>query len=103
MVTRFEISKHIVEMLVEESLNYIKDYVDTSVLQKQGTEALPFIVYNTTGQNRTGTVSVTLDVKREYFSEGVNKEKLKSFALGDRIVVDADGNKYDCVVEDLGI
>lgn len=103
MVTRFEKSKHIGEMLVEESLDYIKDYVDTSVFQQQGTDALPFIVYNTTGQNRTGTVSVTLDVKREYFSEGVNKEKLKSFALGDRIVVDADGNKYECVVEDLGI
>lgn len=102
MVPRFEKSKHVTETLVEDSLEYITNHINTTVFEGFD-NALPFAVFNTTGKDRTNVVSVVLDVKREYFSSGVNKEKLKSFPLGEKRIIDADGKRYDCEVEDLGI
>ncbi|PAV31217.1 alpha-mannosidase [Virgibacillus profundi] len=103
MITRFENSKHVAEMLIDESLEAVSKKINTSGFEKWGEDALPFTVYNTTGWERTGTVSITLDVKREYFSNGVNKEQLKSFPFGQRIIVDESGNEFSCTAEDLGI
>ncbi|ASN04176.1 alpha-mannosidase [Virgibacillus necropolis] len=103
MVTRFEKSKHVAEMIIDESLDCISKQVDTTGFEKWGENALPFTVYNTTGWNRTGVVSITMDVKRDYFSSGVNKEKLKGFPLEDRILIDEEGNEFNHKAEDLGI
>ncbi|WP_257348915.1 alpha-mannosidase [Pseudalkalibacillus decolorationis] len=103
MVTRFEKSKHVSEMIIDESLNSISKQIDTTSFEKWSENALPFTVYNTTGWDRTGAVSITLDVRRDYFSSGVNKKELKEFPLGDRLLIDAEGNEFNCKVEDLGI
>lgn len=103
METRFEKSKHVAEMIVDEKLTQISDKIDTTGFAPFGAEAVPFTVFNTTGWERTGVVSVTVDVKSEYFSEGVNKEALKSFPLNDRELVDQDGNVIPFTMEDLGI
>lgn len=103
MVTRFEKSKHVTETMIDESLTSITKEIDTSSFEKWGNEVLPFAVYNTTGWERTGTVTVILDIKREYFSSGVNKQDLKSFPLAEQEVVDELGAVYSCHVEDLGI
>ncbi|WP_182200302.1 alpha-mannosidase [Paraliobacillus salinarum] len=103
MVTRFEDSKHVTESIIDESLTAITEQINTYAFSEWGKNALPFVVYNTTGYERTGTVSMTLDVKREYFADGVNKEALKSFELGTKELVDADGTRYPFNMEDLGI
>lgn len=103
MVTRFEKSKHVTEMIVDESLSSISNKINTSDFAKWGDHVLPFTVYNTTGWDRTGAVSITLDVRRDYFSSGVNKQELKDFPLGERTLIDGQGNEFICKVEDLGI
>ena len=103
MITRFEKSKHVTETMIEESLSSLSEKMDTTIFEKWGEDALPFTVYNTTGWERTGVVSIILDVKKEYFSSGVNKQALKTFPLGDRILVDETGALFHSQVEDLGI
>ncbi|HLR01712.1 MAG TPA: alpha-mannosidase [Virgibacillus sp.] len=102
-VTRFSDSKHVTETLVDESLDAITNHIDTSVFEEMDKDGLPFVVYNTSGYDRTGVLSVILDVKREYFADGVNKEALKSFYIAQNQLVDADGKVYDFSMDDLGI
>lgn len=103
MVTRFEKSKHVAEMVIDESLESISQKINTTSFEKWGENALPFTIYNTTGWDRTGVVSIILDVRRDYFSSGVNKQELKEFPLGERALVDDAGTEYNYKVEDLGI
>ncbi|ASK62215.1 alpha-mannosidase [Virgibacillus phasianinus] len=103
MVTRFEKSKHVAEMIIDESLDSLSGNVNTTCFEKWGDDVLPFTVYNTTGWERSGVMSITLDVRRDYFAEGVNKQELKGFPLGEKILVDESGLAYNCTVEDLGI
>lgn len=103
MVTRFEKAKHVAEMIVDESLEAMTENIDTTVFEQHGEDPLPFTVYNTSGTERTNVVSIVLDVKREYFSEGVNKKALKALGIDNRVLVDDQGNVYDFTVEDLGI
>ncbi|MBD1381877.1 alpha-mannosidase [Metabacillus arenae] len=103
MVTRFEKSNHVAEMIIDESLESISKNINTTSFNKWGENALPFTVYNTTGWDRTGVVSITLDVRRNYFSSGVNKQELKEFPLEERTLVDETGTEYNCKLVDLGI
>ncbi|MUV37273.1 Alpha-mannosidase [Lentibacillus sp. JNUCC-1] len=101
MVTRFSDSRHVTETLIDASLTAITAHVDTTCFENE--HALPFVVYNTSGYERTGVLSVTLDVKREYFADGVNKEALKAFDLGAMKLVDHSGQAFAFSMEDLGI
>lgn len=103
MVTRFENAKHVTETLIDGHLDVITSHINTTSFQEKDEHALPFTVYNTSGYERTGVVSAQLDIKREYFSEGVNRKELKAFELGPYVVVDEAGKEYACQVEDLGI
>lgn len=103
METRFEKSKQVTETIVQDSLQSISNHVDTRSFGQWGENGLPFQVFNTTGWERSGVVSVDLDVKREYFSAGVSKQTLKDIDIEGKVLVDDDGSPLDCTVEDLGI
>lgn len=103
MVTRFEKAKHVAETIINDKLDAVTSQIDTSSFKNADNDARPFTIFNTSGYERSGVVCVELDVKREYFSEGVNKKKLKEFSLGERIIVDEKNNEYMCQIEDLGI
>ena len=103
MVTRFENAKHVTETIIDENLEAITSQIDTTCFKDSQADALPFTIFNTSGYKRSGVVSVELDVKREYFSKGVNKKQLKEFPLGNRVIIDDKGNEYGCQIEDLGI
>lgn len=107
MVTRFAKSRDVAESIIDESKQAVADAVNTSVFGSYGEDAVPFVVFNTTGWKRSGTVSVDLDVKRVYFREGHSFEdmrsQMKDFDLGLRAVVDADGNPAAFTLEDLGL
>src|SRR5699024_11766294 len=77
MVTRFENAKHVTETIIDENLEAITSQIDTACFKDSQADALAFTIFNTSGYKRSGVVSVELDVKREYFSKGVNKKQLK--------------------------
>lgn len=103
MVTRFSDSRHVTETLIDEALHSITSHVDTQEFGNMDKHAMPFVAYNTSGYNRSGTLSVVLDVKREYYRDGVNKKALKSFDIGEKQLVDVNGHTYDFELEDQGI
>ena len=107
MVTRFEKSAHVAENIVDDSVRVIADAVDTTAFEQWGTDPLPLVVFNTTGWERSGTVSIELDAKRLYFREGYSLEetsrRMKEVDLSGRVLVNAQGQAVPCTVEDLGL
>ncbi|QGQ99736.1 alpha-mannosidase [Paenibacillus psychroresistens] len=107
MITRFDKSRHVTETIVEDSKRAIAEAVDTSIFAQIGEDALPFIVFNTSGWKRSGTVSVELDVERVYFRDGFSLEemnlRMKGVSLESRILVDTARNSLAYKVEDKGV
>ncbi|WP_152394175.1 alpha-mannosidase [Paenibacillus guangzhouensis] len=107
MMTRFEKSRHVAEAIADESLAWIADRADTSSFAAYGTDAVPFVVSNTTGWVRSGSLSVELEVKRIYFRSGMDfgqmRREVKEYNLDGFVLVDSDGVQLPCTVEDLGI
>jgi len=107
MVSRFEKSRHVAESIVADSVRVIADSVDTSTFTQYGEDALPLVVWNTTGWSRSGTVSIELDAKRLYFREGFTlaetSRRMKELDLSGRVLVNDKGEALPCTVEDLGV
>lgn len=106
MVTRFEKSRHVAEAIVDESKRAIADLVDTAGFAEMG-DALPLIVMNTSGWERSGIVSIELDAKRLYFRDGYTPEDasrvIQSMDLSGMTLVDEQGHGIPCSYEDLGL
>ncbi|MET3547727.1 alpha-mannosidase [Paenibacillus favisporus] len=106
MVTRFAKSRDVAESIIEDSKRAVADAVDTSSFAQYGEDALPFVVFNTTGWERTGTVSVELDVQRIYFRDGIPLDeisrRIQTLELGERVVLDPSGKPVPFTLEDLG-
>ena len=62
METRFEKSLEVSEQIVEDAKEFMASEIDTSFFGKYGKSAIPFVVWNTVGWNRTETTEVTLDL-----------------------------------------
>ncbi|MBM7563405.1 alpha-mannosidase [Paenibacillus sacheonensis] len=107
MVTRFDKSRHVAETIVDDSALALAGAVDTSALAAYGRDALPLVVFNTTGWNRSGVVEVELDVARVYYREGISPNEMirmmKGIAVTGRTLVDSDGKAIACTMEDLGL
>ncbi|MBB3130510.1 alpha-mannosidase [Paenibacillus rhizosphaerae] len=106
MVTRFAKSRDVAESIIEDSKRAVAEAVDTSSFAQYGEDALPFVVFNTTGWERTGTVSVELDVQRIYFRDGIPLDeisrRIQALELGERVVLDPSGKPVPFTLEDLG-
>ncbi|MHA0856847.1 alpha-mannosidase [Paenibacillus sp. CMAA1364] len=107
MVTRFAKSRDVAETIVDDSKRMIADAVDTTAFAAFGEDALPLVVMNTTGWDRSGTVTLELDAERLYLREGFTLEetasRMKNVDLSGRVLVDEQGNKVDVTVVDLGL
>ncbi|MGP4039286.1 alpha-mannosidase [Gracilibacillus sp. D59] len=103
MVTRFEKSRHMAESMKVDVLEKLSKHIDTMSFKKYGEEPVPFAIFNTTGQRRTGVVTVELDLKREYFADGVHRKQLADYPIDNRVLIDASGNMLDYQIEDLGV
>lgn len=107
MVTRFEKSRHVAEAIIDDSKQAIASAVDTSAFASYGEDALPIVAFNTTGWERSGTVSIELDAARLYLREGFTLEetvrRMKEVDLSGRVLVDDQGNPLNVTVEDLGL
>ncbi|MDR6878785.1 alpha-mannosidase [Bacillus sp. 3255] len=104
MVTRFEKSRHVAEAIVEASSRAIAGAVNTSSF---GKDALPVVVFNTSGWERTGVVTIEIDALRLYFRDGYSLEEASRLAkeadLAGRVLVDEHGVEIPCAVEDAGL
>ncbi|UKS28306.1 alpha-mannosidase [Paenibacillus sp. HWE-109] len=107
MVTRFDKSRYVAEAIVDESKRVIAEVIDTSCFARMGDNALPVIVMNTSGWERTGVLSIELDALRLYFHDGYTHEEasdiVKAADLSGRVLVDENGNVIPCVSQDLGL
>ncbi|KEO76703.1 alpha-mannosidase [Paenibacillus polymyxa] len=107
MVTRFDKSRHVAESIVDESIEVIAQAVDTTGFSRFGEDALPLVIFNTSGWERSGIVSAELEVVRVYFHEGHTLEeaahRAKKVDLSGRVLVDSEGCPVACKVEDLGL
>lgn len=107
MVTRFDKSRHVAESIVDESIEVIAQAVDTTGFSRFGEDALPLVIFNTSGWERSGIVSAELEVVRLYFREGYTLEeashRAKKVDLSGRVLVDSEGCPVACKVEDLGL
>ncbi|WP_339220405.1 alpha-mannosidase [Paenibacillus sp. FSL H8-0332] len=108
MISRFEKSRHVGEAIIEESLKAVSAQIGTRNVAAWGESVLPVTVFNTTGWERSGTVSVELIFAKRYFKEGPNPtaigEALDQLPLdleGGRLV-DSEGQIVACRAEDLG-
>jgi alpha-mannosidase len=107
MVTRFEKSRHVAEAIVDESKRAIAELIDTSGFEEMGDNALPLIVMNTSGWERSGVVSIELDAKRLYFRDEYTPEDasrvIQSVNFAGMTLVDEHGHGIPCTYEDLGL
>lgn len=107
MVTRFDKSRHVAESIVQDSSQFLAEAVDTSSYASFGSDAVPFVVMNTTGWQRSGTVTVELDAARLYLREGFTLEetanRMKAVSLTGHGLVDDQGQAVAYTIEDLGL
>jgi alpha-mannosidase len=107
MVTRFDKSRHVAEAIVDESKRAIADIVDTSSFARMGDNALPVIVMNTSGWERTGVVSIELEALRVYLYDKYThveaSDIVKSADLSGMMLVDENGLAIPCTSQDQGL
>ncbi|MDO3413168.1 alpha-mannosidase [Saccharibacillus sp. CPCC 101409] len=106
MVGRFDKSRHMAEALVGESLQAIGSRIGTDSVQAWPEAARPVALFNTTGWERSGVVTVEVEAVRIDFKQGPSPqgiaEKLDALPLGPGRVVDAEGRAVPARIEDLG-
>ncbi|WP_438495041.1 alpha-mannosidase [Paenibacillus sp. IHBB 3054] len=108
MIGRFEKSRHVGEAIIEESLKAITGVIGTANTASWGESAVPAAVFNTTGWERSGTVSVEVIVGKRYFKEGPNPAAIAEaldrlpLDLDNGRLLDSEGRSISCRAEDLG-
>lgn len=100
MVTRFEKAEQVALHIISMCMDYLKEKIDTCAVE----EGIPFVVVNTTGWERTGTVELELEVDRMYFSEAPVQEVVRRMhekKLPQYRVLDREGNEISAVVTEM--
>nr|WP_288247860.1 alpha-mannosidase [uncultured Romboutsia sp.] len=106
MVARFDKAKDVAKFIINESLEFIKDNINTEVFSKLGDNTYPFIIVNTSGYDRASVTEIEMDLCRKYFKEGhptLIAKEMKKIELPKFKVVDINGNKIDANIVDMGI
>ncbi|HZG78255.1 MAG TPA: alpha-mannosidase, partial [Paenibacillus sp.] len=104
MMTRFAKSTHVAEGLIDESAAAFVRAIDTSRFAAYA-GAVPFVALNSSGFERSGVVSVELELERRPLYEPSPADIADGLATVPATgrVVDADGRDVYATVEDLGV
>lgn len=104
MEIRFDRSIEVARTVTEKASGYLADAVDTSCFEKYGENCVPFVVFNTSGWYRSGSVTVVLDAKRKWGTM-LNKgyHEMKAWELPVYKVVDSQGNEVRASIKDAGV
>ncbi|SFH54580.1 octanoyl-[GcvH]:protein N-octanoyltransferase [Pisciglobus halotolerans] len=73
-VTRFEKANEVGKYLADEAAAQLIKNIDTASLSEEGSNGYPFVVFNTSGSEKTGSVTTWVEVERLPFSEGMPQE-----------------------------
>jgi alpha-mannosidase len=103
MMTRFAKSRDLTEGLIEESIEAITTTINTDVFDSPS--AIPFVVFNTSGADRSGIVSVVLDLVRAPLYEPSPPEVAAEVASHsiEGTIRDTSGKSVYANIEDLGV
>lgn len=100
MMTRFAKSFAIGEEIRDASLEAIVRVVDTqSAFGDISEDAIPFVVVNTSGWDRSEVVSAVIEVEKVSYDQRTSH----SIFLDNYSVIDSNGQRVDAVLEDLGV
>ncbi|GGD49464.1 alpha-mannosidase [Paenibacillus nasutitermitis] len=105
MMTRFAKSFRVAEEIALESMTAITSSIDTESVY-EGQDAVPFVLFNSTGWKRTGVVVTDVDIQRLPIGSQDRESlisKLKQINPGDYTVVDPKGQAVPAAIEDLGV
>jgi alpha-mannosidase len=106
MMTRFAKSDAIAEEIAQESMNVIGTRIHTKPICWQEGGAVPFVVFNTSGWERTGVVKVVLDIRRVFLKNVDRKQivnELKETVSVKGRIIDSEGRPIDAMIKDLGV
>jgi alpha-mannosidase len=102
MITRHQKSLQVSQELIKESIDTLGRNIDTSAFC--GQEAYPFSVFNTSGWERTGTVSVLIDIERVYHENlTTSYDKMQNRSMKSFTLIDHNQNLIPCTIEDMGV
>ncbi|MCZ8511824.1 alpha-mannosidase [Paenibacillus filicis] len=106
MMTRFEKSRQVAELVISDSMTCIAEQINTSGFASDSAKSVPFAVFNSTGWNRTNAVTIELDIKKIRFDGRDSSEirsELENLFLDKGVLTDAKGERLPFVMEDLGV
>ena len=92
MMPRFEKADEVGKFLAAEALEQLERTIDTRSFPK---ESYPFVVFNTSGFKKTGSITISVELERRLFKEGVPHElwqELDESATPKFHVIDEQGN-----------
>jgi alpha-mannosidase len=105
MMTRFAKAEHVADTIIEEAAQALAAQIDTSAFAAyEG--AVPFVVFNTSGTERSGAVTVELNVDTRSLYDPSPEGAAAALAakpLPAGYVVDHLGNVTAAVSKDLGV
>lgn len=104
MVTRFEKAHEVGKYVADEAAEKLVRSIQTAEFSDK--EAIPFVVFNTSGSKKTSLMEVRLEIKRLPFSEGKPDElyhQLKTETLPNFIVKNAAGEEVSAEIIDEGV
>ncbi len=103
MEIRFDRSTEVAKTIVEDASAYLTEKVDTSFFASYE-NAIPFVVYNTTAWEKTGSVTLNVNVQLDrHWDLAKGYKTMGAWALPKYQVVDAKGNVVEATITDKGV
>lgn len=99
MVTRFEKAENVALYIINEALTYLSNHIDITEFKNISEDAIPFLVLNPTGFEKSRVIETEIEVYKEYFEDNNNDVKLcvkkvKEYNVPEFKVI----NKNGCVI-----
>lgn len=92
--------------LITDSARFISAKVDTSIFAQFGEDATAFVVYNTSGYSSSSVVTCEIEWSHRFFIQSEDPsavfKQVSDRTHGEGYLVNSQGDRLDCTVEDLG-
>ncbi|CAM3274564.1 alpha-mannosidase [Paenibacillus lupini] len=107
MKTRFAKSMEVGKRLTEESVRFISSKIDTSSFASLSEEAVPIVVFNTSGYEGSSVITVEIEYSHRFFDQSEDPVAIaavvKERSDAEGYLVNAAGNQIAHTAEDLGV
>ncbi|SFE40087.1 alpha-mannosidase [Paenibacillus catalpae] len=107
MKTRFAKSMEVGKRLTEDSVNFISSKINTSSFAAYSDEAVPLVVFNTSGYEGSSVVTVELEFSHRFFDQSEDPVAIaadvKARTHAEGYLIHAKGKAIPHTVEDLGV